>query len=64
LSPTASLLSIEEAYRLYIAVEQVKEYFYYEKKWGSKDEYPNFSLDIEFKIDKDGVLYLKQVRPY
>lgn len=64
LSPNSSLLSMEEAYRLYIAVEQVKEHFYYEKKWGSKDEYPNFSLDIEFKLDKDGVLYLKQVRPY
>lgn len=64
LSNNGSLLSKEESYILYIAIEQVKEHFYYKTKWGAKSEYPNFSLDIEFKFDKDGVLYLKQVRPY
>jgi len=64
LKPESPLLTEEQSYRLYIAVEQVKEHFYYKTDWGKRSEYAPFSLDIEFKLDKNGKLYLKQVRPY
>ncbi|MEZ4798453.1 MAG: PEP/pyruvate-binding domain-containing protein [Flavobacteriales bacterium] len=62
-SPEKPLLTEEQYRKLYDALAQVKTKFYYKKYGDAGVEFNNYSLDIEFKFDNNGKLYLKQVRP-
>lgn len=57
------LLSKEEYMKLYYAISEVKEHFYFSNFGDHNKGYNNYSLDIEFKFDMNGKLYIKQVRP-
>lgn len=58
------VLSKKQVSMLYDALASVKSYFYFKRPHSdNRDEY-DFGLDVEFKYDKNGKLYLKQVRPY
>lgn len=60
------LLTIEEVKKTTLLLKEIEHYFY--KKWNIKEYLMNFSIDVEFKIDKTdnkpNTLYIKQVRPY
>lgn len=58
------ILTKKQVTTLYEALASVKSYFYYNMPENDATEEHNFGLDIEFKFDKNGALYLKQVRPY
>lgn len=62
-SPNKPLLTDEQYRKLYDALAQVKTKFYYKKYGNASVEFNEYSLDIEFKFDNNGKLYLKQVRP-
>jgi hypothetical protein len=64
LSPNKPLLTKEECEQLYKALDAVKTHFYWNAPWNNKNSYSDYALDLEFKFDKNGKLYLKQVRPY
>ena len=64
LSPGKSLISSTQAEKLYKALNKVKTYLYYNSHWLRTSSERDFGLDVEFKFDKNGKLYLKQVRPY
>ena len=64
LSPSKPLLSKEECEQLYKALDAVKTHFYWNAPWDNKMSYSDYALDLEFKFEKNGKLYLKQVRPY
>ena len=49
---------------LYHAIYRVKSYYYYNTPANNRPSYDRYALDIEFKFDKNGKLYLKQCRPY
>jgi hypothetical protein len=58
------VLSNDELYDLYFALEHIKTYFYNKELLKNQFvPYEDFGLDIEFKFD-EGKLYVKQVRPY
>lgn len=57
------VLSADQARQLYRALAAVKQ-DYFSRAGLDFGAYNNFALDIEFKFDKNGKLYLKQVRPY
>ncbi len=58
------VLTKKQITTLYEALAAVKSYFYYNKPDSDATEEQNYGLDIEFKFDNSGRLYLKQVRPY
>jgi hypothetical protein len=59
------ILKPAQVTQLFYALDAVKSYFYWNLAGSSKPEsYEDYALDIEFKFEKDGTLYLKQVRPY
>lgn len=64
LSPNKPLLTKEECEQLFKALDAVKSHFYWNAPWDKKMAYSDYALDLEFKFDKNGKLYLKQVRPY
>lgn len=64
LSPKEPLLNKDQYAQLYEALELVKTHFYWNTSWDRKGSFSDYALDIEFKIDQNGQLYLKQVRPY
>lgn len=64
LSPNKPLLSKEECEQLYKALDAVKTHFYWNAPWENRNSFSDYALDVEFKFDKNGKLYLKQVRPY
>ena len=64
LSPDKPLLSKEECEQLYKALDAVKTHFYWNAPWNNNNSFSDYALDLEFKFDKNGKLYLKQVRPY
>jgi len=64
LSPNKPLLSKEECEELYKALDAVKTHFYWNAPWKNGSAFSDYALDLEFKFDKNGKLYLKQVRPY
>jgi hypothetical protein len=57
------LLSKEQYMNLYYAITKIKERFYFSNFGDDNKGYNNYSLDIEFKFDKNGKLYIKQIRP-
>lgn len=57
------LLSKDQYMNLYYAISEVKEHFYFSNFGDHNKGYNNYSLDIEFKFDQNGKLYVKQVRP-
>jgi hypothetical protein len=57
------LLSKEQYMNLYYAITKIKERFYFSNFGDHHKGYNNYSLDIEFKFDKNGKLYIKQIRP-
>jgi hypothetical protein len=64
LSPSKPLLTKEEYEQLFKALDVVKTHFYWNAPWTNTMTYSDYALDLEFKFDKNGKLYLKQVRPY
>jgi len=64
LSPGKSLISSGQTEKLYKALDRIKTWFFYNSHWLKTSSERDFGLDVEFKFDKDGKLYLKQVRPY
>ena len=58
------VLTQEQLTILYKALEWVKHHFYETPGYPSSMEYYDFAVDVEFKFDKNGVLYIKQVRPF
>jgi hypothetical protein len=64
LSPEKPLLTKEEYEQLFQALDAVKTHFYWNAPWTNTMTYSDYALDLEFKFDKNGKLYLKQVRPY
>jgi pyruvate, water dikinase len=64
LEPGRSLLTIDEIESLYKALELVENHFYYTTRWSKNQSIYYFGVDVEFKFDQNGQLYLKQVRPY
>ncbi len=60
------VLNQEEIENLFKALESIKEYFYFKTDLGEyeKSVYEYYGLDVEFKFDKNGQLYIKQVRLY
>jgi pyruvate, water dikinase len=62
----ASVLNQQEIESLFSALESIKDHFYYRTDMGEFDKsvYEYYGLDIEFKFDKNGQLYIKQVRLY
>ncbi len=64
LEPGHSLLTTDETERLYKALELVENHFYYTTRWSKNQSIYYFGVDVEFKFDNNGRLYLKQARPY
>lgn len=64
LSPSEPILNQDQYAQLYEALELVKTHFYWNTSWDRKGSFTDYALDIEFKFDQNGQLYLKQVRPY
>lgn len=64
LSPNEPILNKDQYAQLYEALELVKTHFYWNTSWDRKGSFTDYALDIEFKFDQNGQLYLKQVRPY
>jgi hypothetical protein len=60
----AKVLSMQQVKLLHEQLELIKQYFYYRQSSTIIEEYNNFGLDLEFKFEKNGRLYIKQVRPY
>jgi pyruvate, water dikinase len=58
------VLTRKQVTQLYEALATVKSHFYLNRPGGMNVEEDDFGLDIEFKFDNNGQLYLKQVRPY
>lgn len=58
------VLTPDQARQLHRALEKVKQYFFNNIGRHDFSEYNNYALDIEFKFDRNGKLYLKQARPY
>lgn len=60
------ILSQEEVKKLTKILKQMERHLY--KRWNTKKNFKQFSIDIEFKTDTDTAdtnkLYIKQVRPY
>jgi pyruvate, water dikinase len=58
------VLNKQQLATLYKALMAVKEHFYYQTYLGEglRDDFESFALDIEFKFEQSGELYLKQVR--
>lgn len=56
------VLSEEQINTLYIALGEIKSYYY--TRHSSHNGYQVYGLDIEFKFDGIKGLYIKQVRPY
>ncbi len=61
LNSNKPLLTKKQYAMLYAALESVQGHYYYQVSGGP---HPGDALDIEFKFDRNGKLYLKQVRPY
>lgn len=57
------VLSQEQARQLHRALAAVKQ-AYFSRAGRDFSEYNDYALDVEFKFDRNGKLYLKQVRPY
>lgn len=53
----------EEIVKLTHELDAIKKYFYH-KVYNKTDSYAKFGLDIEFKLDKDRNIYIKQARPF
>jgi pyruvate, water dikinase len=64
LQPGRSLLNMDEVEQLYRALELVENHLYYTTRWSKNQSIYYFGVDVEFKFDNNGLLYLKQVRPY
>jgi hypothetical protein len=58
------VLSKSQATSLVQALDAIKSYFYYNISEQEGPEIEDYALDVEFKFDKNGSLYIKQVRPY
>lgn len=58
------VLSQPQIAQLYHALDRIKSFYFYRLSGSDIPEYYDFALDVEFKFDKDGRLYIKQVRPY
>lgn len=58
------VLTAAQVTQLYKALYAVKSFFYWNLAENTKPAFEDYALDIEFKFDKNGKLYLKQVRPY
>jgi len=56
------VLSEEQINILYLALGEIKSYYY--TRHSTNSGYRDYSLDIEFKFDGLKGLYIKQVRPY
>ena len=61
---TRRVLTNDEAAQLFYALADIKSHYYYLPNFPRPDNYLLFGLDVEFKFDKTGKLYIKQVRPY
>ncbi|MFN0199875.1 MAG: PEP/pyruvate-binding domain-containing protein [Bacteroidia bacterium] len=65
-----NVLSEKEIAQLTDALKGIKQHFYYETQYGSRNKtdlhaYENYGLDIEFKLEaKTRKLYIKQARMY
>jgi hypothetical protein len=59
--PVLTAVQVQE---LYSALRSVKLHYNYNKGTATEPGGPEPALDIEFKFDNNGKLYLKQVRPY
>ncbi len=64
ISGNAPLLTKKQIEVLFNSLSSIKMHFYKKTYWGLNVDYNNFGLDIEFKFDKTGMLYVKQVRAY
>lgn len=58
------VLNMQQVKLLCEQLDIIKKYFYYRESNNTTAEYFDFALDIEFKFEKNGRLYIKQVRPY
>jgi hypothetical protein len=58
------VLTMQQVTLLYEQLEFIKQYFYYNERSGDDVLYDSYALDMEFKFEKSGKLYVKQVRPY
>lgn len=60
------ILSQNQLELLYKALKTTKEHFYYKTQLGDRSyiDFEDYALDIEFKFEQNGELYLKQVRYY
>lgn len=61
------LLTKEEVEQLYDALYRIKQRFYQKPGFNqhrAAPGYEDFGVDVEFKFDKNGKLYVKQARPY
>ena len=64
LTSGSKVLTTPQVKQLYDAVMLVNEQLFWQSDLGIGKDYEDFVLDIEFKFDQQGHLYLKQVRPY
>jgi pyruvate, water dikinase len=64
LQPNEPLLTEKQMTQLYNALVGVEKHFYYGSNWKQNQSIRHFAIDVEFKFDKNGKLYLKQARQY